>query len=136
MLQSDKSHKYASPADSLIENNFAEYKREFSPDYSDNSKNIEYINKRDLVHLSEIKQMLNENNSRYMILIPPSFHKHKVSAHVFHQLDSVFSGRVFDFTGINKITIDSTLNYENLHFTTKAGKMVLDSMKPKYRQLL
>ena len=43
-------------------------------------------------------------------------------------LSVTFKNNFYDFSGVNKITTDSTLNYENLHFTYRAADMMMDSI--------
>lgn len=123
-----RGKNYPSLEDSLIENNFAEYKRVFHPNYSDNSKDVTDIDQRDIAHLATIKEIFIRENTNYKIVVPPAFHKKKTSENVQKRLAQLFGSHVYDFTGINKITSDSTLNYENLHFTRRAALLILDSI--------
>lgn len=123
-----ESSRYVSLADSLIENDFPAYKRMFRPDYSPFKKTAERVHLKDSLHLCAIKKMLSENKVEYAVVLPPDFSQLKVKPAIKTTLVSVFPDHVFDFTGRNAITTDSTLNFENLHFTTRAGRMMLDSI--------
>lgn len=123
-----KPLNYESMQDSLIETNFLLYKQIFKPDYSFFKKKIKSISVEDSLHLIEIKKLLEDNGVNYKIIIPPDFSKLKEEQAVYTTLKSIFSNKLYDFTGVNKITLDSTLNYENLHFTKKAGAILLDSI--------
>jgi hypothetical protein len=112
----------------LIETNFHLYKTTFNPDYSQTKRRVFYINEKDIVHLKNIYSLLKLNNAHYKIILAPDFHQIKISANVLNTLQTIFGKNVYDFTGKNKITCDSTLNYENLHFTPRAGKIIIDSI--------
>lgn len=114
--------------DKLIDSNFSVYKSTFKPDYSQTKRRVFDINDEDVVYLNNIYSILKSNNINFKIILPPDFHKIKVSPNVYKSLTKIFGNNVFDFSGVNKITTDSTLNYENLHFTPKAGNLILDSI--------
>lgn len=119
---------YESLQDSLIETNFLLYKQKFKPDYSFFKKKIKTVSFEDSLHLIEIKKLLEESKVDYKIIIPPDFNKLKIEPAMYVTLESIFSTYLFDFSGISRISTDSTLNYENLHFTKKAGAILLDSI--------
>jgi hypothetical protein len=119
---------YPTLADSLLETNFEEYKRVFKPDYVSYPKKEITIDKRDVEHLNQIKQVLESRKINYKIIYPPSFHKRKIEYKVQKFLGTCFAENFYDFSGVNKITTDSTLNYENLHFTYRAANMIMDSI--------
>lgn len=123
-----QSFRYETLADSLLETNFNEYKRIFNPDYSTLVRKQTSIHFEDSLYLIEIKRELESHDINYKIIIPPDFQGAKVTSKIYHTLYSIMGDNLYDFTGINKITTDSTLNYENLHFTSKAGKVILDSI--------
>jgi hypothetical protein len=118
--------------DSLLIQNFAEYKRVFKPNYSRKyvpSQVVTQIDSEDLDRLKLISQILEQEGAQYYIVIPPDFHLHKVPANIRSTLCDVFGAKhVYDFTGENAITMDSTMNYEGTHFSNRAGKMILDSI--------
>ncbi len=120
---------YPSLSDSLLETNFNEYKRVFKPDYKSYKLKEIQLDPRDLAHLDNIKNLLSQNNINYKIIYPPSFNKQKIQPQLQKKLSELFLNRFYDFSGINKITTDSTLNYENLHFTYRAANIMLDSMR-------
>ncbi len=123
-----KCKSYPTLADSLLETNFQEYKRLFKPDYISYPKKEITIDKRDVEHLVHIKQVLESRKINYKIIYPPSFHKRKIEYNIGKFLRSCFEENFYDFSGVNKITTDSTLNYENLHFTYRAANMMMDSI--------
>lgn len=123
-----KSHEYVSLADSLINTDFRKYKEEFSPDYSYFSKSIRSVSAQDSVHLIEIRDLLERNGVKYVVIIPPDFSQKKVADPIRSALSRIMGRHLYDFSGSNAITKDSTLNFENLHFTPKAAAMILDSV--------
>ncbi len=122
---------YPTLADSLLETNFKEYKQVFKPDYMSYTKKSMVIDARDAKHLNEIAQTLKENKINYKVIYPPNFHKRKIESELEKLLSGTFKNNFYDFSGVNKITTDSTLNYENLHFTYRAANMMMDSMCAK-----
>lgn len=118
--------------DSLLENHFEEYKKTYTPIYDrkyDPSEIITSINESDLSMLREIKKIFEKDATSYFIIIPPDFHRQKSPQNITLQLEEIFDpSRIFNFTGSHRITNDSTLNYENLHFSMKAGNIILDSI--------
>jgi hypothetical protein len=123
------SHNYSSVRDSLIATDFNKYKSEYKPDYSVTGRRIRSVNEQDLAYLQNIALLLKTNHINYKIILPPDFHKQKVAPQVYYVISKIFGDNsVYDFTGVNRITTDSTLNYENLHFTEAAGEIILDSI--------
>ena len=122
------SQNYPSLADSLIETDFNEYKRVFNPDYSIYQKQAVSLDQRDIAHLQEINQIFKTNNINYKIIYPPNFHKHKINPNIKTVLTNLFAQHFYDFSGVNRISSDSTLYYENLHFTYKAANLIIDSI--------
>jgi hypothetical protein len=118
--------------DSLLIHDFAEYKRVFKPKFSRKyvrSNIVTQIDPDDLERLKQISDILQQEGTQYCIIIPPDFHLQKVPTDVRNTLCDVFgANRVFDFTGENVITMDSTMNYEGIHFSNRAGTMILDSI--------
>ncbi len=123
-----KCSAYPTLADSLLQTNFTEYKKVFKPDYMSYPPKELAIDERDIAHLNDIKQLLDKNKINYRIIYPPNFHKRKIEPKLERFLFGVFKTNFYDFSGINKITTDSTLNYENLHFTYMAANMMMDSI--------
>lgn len=123
-----KSERYLNLADSLITTDFNMYKNVFHPDYSPFKKSIEKIHPDDSLHLVAIRKLLSEKKVDYVIVIPPDFNKQKIEPKIKNTLVTLFGNKLFDFTGNNRITRDSTLNFENLHFTSAAGRLILDSI--------
>jgi hypothetical protein len=123
-----KSHVYDCLADSLIETDFNEYKRVFNPDYSLTSRNVDRVAPEDSLHLVEIRRLLEKNNVEYRIFVPPDFSCEKLNGNISMTLKKIMGNKFYDFTGKNRIATDSTLNYENLHFTYRAAQMMLSDM--------
>jgi len=115
----------------LLETNFTGYKRVFKPDYISHKAKDLLIDERDVEHLKQIKQLLEKTNSNYKIIFPPNFHKRRITPQLQRLLSEVFTKNFYNFSGLNNITTDSTLNYENLHFTYRAANMMMDSMCSK-----
>jgi hypothetical protein len=118
--------------DSLLEFHFEQYKKKYSPIYDrkfEPTEIVTSIDESDLVYLREIMRIFDQDTTQYFIVIPPDFHRQKSPHQITLQLEQIFdSSRIFNFTGSNQITNDSTLNYENLHFSVRAGNMILDSI--------
>lgn len=119
---------YPTLADSLLETDFQEYKRVFKPDYTSHPKKNISVDQRDVEHLNQIKEILKKNNIKYKVIYPPTFQVRKIELKITHLLNDLFAENFYDFSGVNKITTDSTLNYENLHFTYRAANMMMDSI--------
>lgn len=122
------------PKDTLLETDFAAYKKKYNPDYNRKLSDeliVNEINPIDLVYLKEIKEIFINEKTNYFIIIPPGFHQQKFNGNVVKQLESLFGNKVYDFSGVNRITSDSTLNYENHHFSNRAGRMMIDSLFTK-----
>lgn len=122
------SNRFSTLADSLLETNFKEYKLRFKPDYSFNQKSIRSIDVKDQDHLKVIKELLDKNSINYKVIVPPDFHKKRTPLTISNYLNDLFGNNLYDFTGLNEITSDSSMNYENLHFTYRAGKLMLEKM--------
>lgn len=122
------SPNYETLADSLIETNFREYNKTFHPDYTVLKRKPIRVSANDMIHLRKIDELLSAHNVAYHMVIPPDFMGAQMERCAYDSLKTVFKNHLFDFGSFDKIRKDSTLNYENLHFTTKAGAMMLDSM--------
>ena len=122
---------YPTYADSLLETNFQEYKRVFKPDYQSYAHGERALDDRDIEHLKQIKLIVENNKINYIIIYPPNFHKGKINPKLKKLLIDLFADNFYDFSGVNKITTDSTLNYENLHFTYRAANIIMDSICSK-----
>ncbi len=122
------SNQYQSLADSLINTDFTEYKRRFRPEYNAFPRKQRYVNTEDSLLLADIKNALDVNKVNYKVIIPPDFQGQKIAPAIYKSMADIFGKKLYDLTGINKISMDSTLNFENLHFTAKAGAMILDSL--------
>lgn len=122
------SVKYETLADSLIETNFTEYKKTFQPDYSVLKRKVVAVSAVDMIHLRKINELLSSHKVDYKIVIPADFMGLQLDRPAYDSLKSVLKSHLYDFGSFDKIRKDSTLNYENLHFTRKAGALMLDSI--------
>lgn len=119
---------YESLSDSLIETNFAAYKNTFHPDYSIMKRKPVIISSKDMAHLRKMVELMNANRIDYKVVIPPDFMGPPLDRPAYDSLKSVLKQHLYDFGFFDKIRKDSTLNYENLHFTRKAGAIMMDSL--------
>ncbi len=126
------SYRYESLADSLIETDFTEYKHVFHPDYTVLKRKPVRVSVEDMAHLRRIHELLSEQQVEYKVLIPADFMGEALNRAAYDSLKAVLKHHVFDFSSFDKIRRDSTLNYENLHFTRKAGALMLDSVYSFY----
>jgi hypothetical protein len=122
------SHVYETLADSLIETNFQEYKNIFHPNYVALKRKPVSVSPVDMAHLRKIDELLNSQKVEYRVVIPPDFMGEELSRTAYDSLKAVLKHHLSDFGSFDKIRKDSTLNYENLHFTRRAGAMMLDSL--------
>lgn len=61
-------------------------------------------------------------------MINPLYNQKKLDKKDLLYIDSLFNGRVYDFSGINDITSEVT-NYSDLsHFKSSVAKLILDSI--------
>jgi hypothetical protein len=118
-------------ADSLIENDFTEYKKVFKPDYTPLDQTLVSITKEDSAHLVEIRKLLSNARVRYKFVIPPDFMGNGIRSGLHRSLNSILGKDLYDLSAFDQVSMDSTLNYENLHFTAKAGALILDSLYHK-----
>lgn len=126
------SYRYESLADSLIETDFTEYKQVFHPDYTVLKRKPVRVSTEDMAHLRRIHELLSEQQVDYKVVIPADFMGEGLNRTAYDSLKAVLKHHVFDFSSFDKIRKDSTLNYENLHFTKKAGALMLDSVYSFY----
>ncbi len=122
------SSRYESLADSLIETDFTEYKQVFHPDYSVLKRKPVSVSAKDMVHLRKIHELLDGNKVDYKVVIPADFMGAELDRAAYDSLKAVLKQHLYDFGSYDRIRKDSTLNYENLHFTRKAGALMLDSI--------
>jgi|GEM_PF-6976840 len=122
------SHSYESLADSLIETDFKEYKRVFHPDYSVLQRKPLSVSPKDMAHLRKIHELLRAEAVDYKVVVPADFMGAQLNRQVYDSLRSVLKDHLYDFSTFDKMRKDSSLNYENLHFTVRAGALMLDSM--------
>jgi len=88
-----------------------------------NQKQIEYFEK--------VIQLFKREKIDFKILINPIHHLRfksfdtKVYQDWLAAITSI-AGSVWDFSGLNSVTTNNSLYYENSHFTAKVGKLALD----------
>jgi hypothetical protein len=126
------SSRYETLADSLIETNFQEYKHVFHPDYISLKRKPVSVSPEDMAHLRKIDELLIDQHVEYRVVIPPDFMGEELTGKAYDSLKAVLRHHLTDFSKFDKIRKDSTLNYENLHFTRRAGAMMLDSVYSFY----
>lgn len=75
--------------------------------------------------LRDIRERLNAQCTDYRVIINPSLNKKKLSTKDFSILNDIFGESLFDFSGNNIITMDSTLFLDDNHFNSNvAAKMM------------
>ena len=117
-----KDKKYLKSIDSLKRTGFM-YKRDKIQQYKENQ-----ISKVEFDLLSKIKVLLNKNKSNYYIIITPLYDQLKFSKLDNEKLNNVFKNRIYDFSGINKMT-NNEYNYpDRSHFLPYISKKILDSI--------
>lgn len=123
-----KSHRYQTLADSLIETNYRSYVSVFNPNYTVLKRTLKNISKKDSAYLVEIRKLLEDHHVDYKVLTPPDFLGEDLNPGIRATLTKILGKNYYDLSGFRRVKNDSTLNYENLHFTIKAGSMMLDSI--------
>lgn len=78
--------------------------------------------------LTEIKEILDKNNTAYKVLICPSYNQLAYNREDLKLTEDVFGKEnVYNFTGINRFTEDKGNFYDATHFKKYIGKQLLDS---------
>jgi hypothetical protein len=78
--------------------------------------------------LTEIKDILDKNNTAYKVLICPSYNQVAYNREDLKLTEDVFGKEnVYNFTGINRFTEDKSNFYDGTHFKKFVGKQLLDS---------
>ena len=86
------------------------------------------INEEQKKLLQEIKEIFDKHSTQYYIIINPMFDQKKLDTNDIKYLDSLFNKRVFDFSGINKLT-NNISNYSDVaHFIPDVAKIIIDSI--------
>jgi hypothetical protein len=87
------------------------------------------IDKKKQKQLEEIAAILKRHECAVKVVISPLFNQVNMSKEDIATLQSVFGREVvYDFSGINKLTISHTGYYERSHYRPHIAKAVLDSI--------
>jgi hypothetical protein len=79
--------------------------------------------------LNEIKEVFSKQHTDYKIIISPLYDQKKIAPSDLIELQRIFGkDRVYDFSGINKYTIDFTNFYEPSHYRPIVASQILDSI--------
>lgn len=93
------------------------------------SKKQPILGEEDVESLESIKEMLDASRTNYKIILAPDYNKVSVSGSSVKQLKEIFgAAHVFDFSGNNSITSDSTNFYESTHFRPLVGRYILEKV--------
>ena len=127
--QFDSAIEFAN-RDSLYQENlkhaheFAFYERPADLRYS--SPVIFEAQKNMLLHM---KQILDEDKTKYKIVISPLFDQKKLAASDLTVLKTIFGAdNVYDFSGQNIFTASPANYYESSHYRPNVGKAIIDSI--------
>jgi hypothetical protein len=120
-----KDKEYLKSIDSLKKTGFM-FKRDKMQKYEGNQ-----ISKIEFVLLTKIKGLFDKHKSNYYIIITPLYDQLKFSKSDIEKLNNVFKNKLYDFSGINKIT-DNEFNYpDRSHFLPYISKQIMDSILKK-----
>ncbi len=79
-----------------------------------------------------IKKVLNEDNTNYKVVISPLFDQKRLNTQDMAFLDSLFGhGKVYNFSGKNKLTDDVHNYYEKSHYRLSVADYIIDSIYGK-----
>jgi hypothetical protein len=79
----------------------------------------------------KIKNIFDKHNTKFKIIISPLYDQKKLNPKDLEILKLIFGcSNVFDFSGINSITIDYHNYYETSHYRPKIGQQIMDSIYP------
>ncbi len=105
---------------------FAKVNRTKEQTYFDNS-----IKEKQRLLLTDIKNVLDKNNTSYRVVINPMYDQKKLSVEDMTFLKSLFKDNLYDFSGINKFT-DSYYNYTDpSHFRAFVASKIMEIMYEK-----
>jgi hypothetical protein len=92
------------------------------------SEGREKIYEEHVSMLTDIKDIFEENNTEYRIIIIPIYDQVAYNRHDKSILQNIFGENyVFDFSGINEITQQMSNYYYTFHFKQYIGGRLLDS---------
>ena len=78
--------------------------------------------------MKKIRQLFNKHDTKYYIIITPLYDQMKFNSSDMQAIQESFGERVFDFSGVNKIT-SNEYNYHDLkHFQPYVSKNIVDSI--------
>ncbi len=79
--------------------------------------------------LIKLRQLLTDNHTDYMVIIPPRYHREQIGEYDLFQLQSIFGNdKVFDFSHDTNLSNDSRAYYDdNAHLISAKCKEILDS---------
>lgn len=83
------------------------------------------INNKQLKMLKEIASIFQKQKTNFHIIISPLYSQIKFNHKDFEILSSIFQGRVYDFSGKNKITEDYHNYYEQSHYLPRIGDSLM-----------
>lgn len=79
--------------------------------------------------LNDLNSIFAKHDTDFRIIICPTFNQRKFNHNNLAILKSIFGEQnVFDFTGINRFTMDKSMYYDEFHFKKYLGKELLDSI--------
>lgn len=85
------------------------------------------IDDHHLCLLQQLKSILEEEGTDYRIVLGPLYSQIKINPTDYQILLDLFgTNRVFDFSGKNSITDDSSNYYENSHYTASVANQIMD----------
>lgn len=110
------------------ENGFYEkYAGVFSPRDSSKRNIMEpVISARQKEMLNDVFNILKSDNADYKILIYPNYNEKRFNPDDLKALEEIFGNEtVFDYSGVNKFTIDSHNYYDSVHCRPIVGEQIL-----------
>ncbi len=121
--------------DSLIKSDSVKYyyetRKALFDEFSDTTLRTypPYISNEDSLMLTEIKNILSENNTSYKVLIHPLFNKRVMYFKDLKILENIFGrNNLYDFSGVNQFTLNRGYYYEQSHYRPLLGKIILDTL--------
>ena len=115
--------------DSLLRKDSAKYyidrKQIFYDKSGESFKKDHMIEKKQLIMLREIRDILKKNKINYKIILSPLYDEIKFSQSDKEILISLFGTQLYDFTGKNFITEEKTNWYETDHFRPFVADSIL-----------
>ncbi|MFN3998540.1 hypothetical protein [Algoriphagus sp.] len=77
--------------------------------------------------LKEIYRILNSKNSEYKIIISPLYEQKEINEKDLYKLEEIFGkDKIFNFSGINDITLKSINYYESSHYRPSVGDSIIN----------